>query len=168
MLAFSLRRSTIGRKTSVPLLLITCLAASCTQGVETSQRGDSGCMFQPGSPTSCTRIYACIGGEDILAGRAVGWEEGVVAATMSNGATCEGTFQATRQGGTVSFTCDDGQSAGVNFTLAGNRSSTAIGIGRTDQGRTIQGWTGPALREYFSNTDGGQLPTCGGQSIQPV
>lgn len=119
----------------------------------------------PGSAQSCVPVYACIGGEDLFVGRSVGWEQASLTGTLSTGATCNGTVTATRTGGQATFRCSDGQSANLNFALAGDRTSTALAIGRTNQDREIRGWSGPALRDYFARGGGGAILICGATTV---
>lgn len=104
------------------------------------------CVLNEGSDQSCSHAIACIGGDTLFVGGAVGWHKGSLTGALSNGATCTGDWD--NEDGLARFSCSDGQRGRVVYGLVDGETGTAIGSGATGAGRPIEAWTGAQIADY--------------------
>ena len=142
--------------------LSLCIYASAALG---QMRLDPDCDLKEGSPTSCAHVIACIGGEELFVGGAVGWEEGTLYGALSTGAQCTGSWN--NADAAAEFTCDDNQRGTVRYHLVDGLTGTAVGSGLTRAGRDIQAWSGNQVAQYIFNETGEVVLQCG-MNIVPV
>ncbi|ABD54599.1 hypothetical protein [Jannaschia sp. CCS1] len=124
---------------------------------------DPACIYQEGSQASCTHAVACIGGDTLFVGGTVGWDEGVLTGDLSNGASCTGIWNNANQ--LVNFTCDDGQTGIVRYTLFDGSTGTAIGAGETIAGRPIEAWSGQNIVDFVERETGRVTLQCGVEEL---
>lgn len=89
----------------------------------------------------------------------MGWNTGTLYGELSNGATCTGDWNNAQARAT--FTCSDGQSGTVFYTLFDGITGTAIGQGATMAGRPVEAWTGENIFDYIRGETGEVTLTCG-------
>jgi len=124
---------------------------------------DPACVFDQSDDQSCAHVIACIGGDDLLVGGAVGWDTGTLYGELSNGARCTGTWNnATAQ---ARFACDDGQRGLVQYVLQDGLTGTAVGFGVTTGGRGVKAWAGNRIFDYIRRETGEVTLTCGRAEI---
>lgn len=120
---------------------------------------DPTCKRDEASPQSCIHVIACIGGSDVFVGGSVGWDTGTLYGDLSTGATCTGNWNNAEA--RADFTCTDGQSGTVFYTLRDGPTGTAIGQGVTIAGRPIEAWSGENVSAYIRRETGEVTLTCG-------
>lgn len=144
---------------------VVCAAATAifTTAATADMSLDPACVYQEGSQASCTHAVACIGGDTLFVGGTVGWDEGVLTGDLSTGASCNGIWNNANQ--LVNFTCDDGQTGIVRYTLFDGSTGTAIGEGETLAGRPIEAWSGQNIVDFVERETGRVTLQCGVEEL---
>ena len=119
------------------------------------------CDNVPFSQKNCVRVLACVGDAGVyFDGQARGWDTGPVRGTMSDGVTCDGTWNSNGPGGTglASLTCSDTTTLDVIYYSQDNETGTVIGQGRDSAGRYVQVWSGTNVLQFLTKNDQPALP----------
>lgn len=162
----SLHGGVAGRSLALHLFYPVALAAATVIFTGTARAEmslDPACVYQEGSQSSCTHAVACIGGETLFVGGTVGWDQGILTGTLSTGAACTGTWNNANQ--LVNFTCDDGQTGIVRYTLFDGSTGTAIGVGETISGRPVEAWSGLNIVDFVERETGRVTLQCGVEEL---
>lgn len=106
---------------------------------------------------NCVRVLACIGEDGVwFHGRAFGRGEGTMIGQRSDGTACRGNWVSRNWLGTgqADVTCDDGWAVTVLYTYQEEQSGTAVGQGRSTDGRMVQAWSGLHVLDYLNRETG--------------
>lgn len=134
-----------------------------TTGAMAEMSLDPACIHEEGSQASCSHVVACIGGDTLFVGGSVGWDAGVLTGQLSTGGICTGVWNNARA--TANFTCDDGQTGVVTYSLMDGATGTAIGQGNTLAGRPIEAWSGHNIAEFIERETGRVTLKCGMEDL---
>ena len=87
----------------------------------------------------CAPFVGCIANSDVtFEGRANGYFGGDIVGTMSNGATCQGSWKATSpRSGEAATNCGDGTSFTGSYLRKNSAEGYVVGKGATDAAQTV-------------------------------
>ncbi|MEM8823500.1 MAG: hypothetical protein AAGF30_07820 [Pseudomonadota bacterium] len=127
------------------------------------------CDNIPYDQANCVRVLACVGEDGLwFDGEARGWESGTVFGRISNGTTCEGTwdYDGPFGAGQSRLTCSDGVEIGALYTSQDGETGTVIGSGIDTLERPITLWSGLNVLRFLTPDGrvGAQLQ-CGNNPI---
>ena len=124
---------------------------------------DPACTLKPGSPESCVHVIACIGTETLFVGGSIGWNTGRIEGRLATGAACVGDWDNST--GQARFACEDGTVGQVQYLHQDGPTGTATGLGRTEDGRTVEAWSGQNVLDYIRRETGEVILECGPATI---
>lgn len=125
------------------------------------------CDNLPNSQDNCVRVLACMGDQGVyFDGQARGWDTGGIIGTLSNGATCAGSWTSDGWGGTglAQMACGNGLTADVIYYSQDGETGTTIGHGRDSLGRSLRVWSGTNVLAFLTKDGTASLP-CGSGPI---
>lgn len=103
---------------------------------------------------NCAQILACVGDDGLwFRGRALGWNEGILAGRLSDGTACEGEWGRDGWFGRsvgASLSCADGRTGTFRYTAQDPLTGTGIAEGRMSDGREVTAWTGKNVLDYLT------------------
>ncbi|MEM7711025.1 MAG: hypothetical protein AAF264_09830, partial [Pseudomonadota bacterium] len=111
------------------------------------------CENIPYDQANCVRVLACIGEDGLwFDGEARGWDAGTVTGQISDGTTCEGTWDLEGPGGAGQsrLACNGGLEIGVIYTQQHNETGTVIGSGIDSLERPIRVWSGLHVLRFLT------------------
>jgi hypothetical protein len=124
---------------------------------------DPDCDLIEASPESCAHVIACIGTETLFVGGSIGWESGRIEGRLDSGVACTGDWNNAT--GQARFTCEDGTAGTVQYLHQDAPTGTAIGLGKTEDGRTVEAWSGANALDYIRRETREVILQCGPSSI---
>ena len=100
----------------------------------------------------CVPIVGCIMDTgELVVGFSHGKTEGPIFANILSGSKCTGDWKRTSSGfGRASFTCEDGRSGRLTYTLFDQRTGTASGKGTLNNGQKIRFWSGHNFAAFLA------------------
>ncbi|MEM7488705.1 MAG: hypothetical protein AAF390_06225 [Pseudomonadota bacterium] len=111
------------------------------------------CENIPFDRANCVRVLACIGEDGLwFDGEARGWDTGTVAGRISDGTTCEGTWDLDGPGGAgqARLACEGGLEIGVIYTQQHNETGTVMGSGVDSLNRPVRVWSGLHVLRFLT------------------
>lgn len=127
---------------------------------------DPDCRQEIGNPESCVHVIACIGTETLFVGGSIGWDKGRIEGRLDTGVICGGDWDNAT--GRARFACEDGTAGVVQYLHQDGITGTATGIGRTEDGRTVEAWSGKNVIDYIRRETGEVTLQCGPATIPLV
>jgi len=127
---------------------------------------DPSCVLDSGSQDSCSHVIACIGTETLFVGGSIGWDAGRIEGRLDTGAACIGDWNNAT--GQARFACEDGTAGIVQYFQQDGPTGTAIGQGTTEDGRTVEAWSGENALDYIRRETGEVTLQCGPATIPLV
>ncbi|MCU4653308.1 hypothetical protein N8I71_10720 [Roseibacterium sp. SDUM158016] len=124
---------------------------------------DPECRFTMDSPDSCSHVIACIGTETLFVGGGIGWDSGRLEGRLDTGAACIGDWDNAK--GQARFACEDGTAGTVQYFRRDDPTGTAIGIGETEDGRTVEAWSGENVLDYIRRETREVVLQCGPATV---
>jgi hypothetical protein len=124
---------------------------------------DPGCTLQTGSPESCSHVIACIGTETLFVGGVIGWNTGRIEGRLATGEACIGNWDSATS--TANFACEDGTAGTVQYLSQDELTGTATGLGKTEDGRTVEAWSGENVLDYIRRESREVVLQCGPATI---
>jgi hypothetical protein len=127
---------------------------------------DPDCKVEIGSSQSCAHVIACIGTETLFVGGSIGWDSGRIEGRLDTGAACTGDWDNST--GLARFACEDGTAGSVQYLQQDPPTGTAIGQGQTEDGRTVEAWSGQNVLDYIRRETREVTLQCGPATIPLV
>jgi hypothetical protein len=121
------------------------------------------CKWNPENPESCVHVIACIGTETLFVGGSIGWDQGTLEGRLATGEACIGDWDNST--GQARFACEDGTAGTVQYLHQDAPTGTAIGQGTTEDGRTVEAWSGQNVLDYIRRETREVILQCGPATI---